>query len=109
MEIITAILEYIEDELSRMYWNKNQKDIESPFRNTGNEYRNDTFSVRAYSWMDDDDAPNFEYRGFKVWWYKRVGRGMVWECDRVITLEYLDRMLADCIKSMEKDFCEKSE
>ena len=101
--VITSILEHIEDELARAYWNKYQTDIDSPFRNTESSYRNDTFNVNAYQW-DDNEQPNFQYKGFKVWWYKHLGRGMVFECDRIIDLEYLDKMLFDCEESIKMDF-----
>lgn len=99
LEVLESCLRLIELELVRCYWNKNQKDMESPFRNTGAHYSNGVFTVRSNS-----EGPNFEYRGLKVWWYKHVGRGLYWESDKVMTLEYLDKMMGECIKSIRTDF-----
>ena len=111
-EIVEAVLQKIEDEMCRLYWNANQKELSSPFRNTGESYGNGTFVVRAYYWGDDEveiHKPNFEYKGFKVYWYKYLGRGLSWECDEELTLAYLDTMMNDCIKSLQHDFKEEDE
>ena len=104
MDVVNACLQQIEHELLRCFY------MDSPFRNTGEQYSNDAFTVRAYGWGDSewDDLPNFDYQGkFRVWWYKHVGRGMIWECDQVLTLEFLDKMMNDCFKSIEADFSAK--
>lgn len=109
--LIQAILNRIEDELCRQYWNKNQEDMMSPFQNTGNEYSNDTFTVRAHYWGDDEDRinlPNFEYKNFKCYWYKHSMRSLCWYYnnirDVIPPLEFLNAMLNDCFDSMERDF-----
>ena len=107
MDVVNSCLQQIEHELRRCFWNKHQDEMNSPFRNTGAQYFNDVFTVRSYDWGDSerDDLPNFDYQGkFRVWWYKHVGRGMIWECDQVLTLEFLDKMMSDCLKSIEADF-----
>ena len=43
----------IKNELDRLYWNKNQKEMDSPFENTGETYKNKTFKVCAYKWNED--------------------------------------------------------
>ena len=48
--LIRSVINEIRRELDRLYWNKYQTDMDSPFDNTGNEYMNDTFIVRAYDW-----------------------------------------------------------
>lgn len=51
----------------------------------GQEFENDVFAMHPYCWCEKDecllcggDAPNFHYKpsGFKVTWYKYIGRGM---------------------------------
>jgi hypothetical protein len=58
-----------------------------PCANTGTEFENDVFSIRAYCWCDGERhpegcPPNFEYREgpsksviFSACWYKYLGRG----------------------------------
>lgn len=111
-DLMLAVLMRIESELERLYWNKNQKRINSPFLNTGERYFNDTFTVRAYYWGDDEEfesLPNFEYPGVKIWWYKHYGRSMNWEFEKPMTTEFLADMLNDCIASLRRDFGEKGE
>ena len=110
-DLMLAVLMRIESELERLYWNKNQKRINSPFLNTGERYSNDTFTVRAYYWGDDEEfecLPNFEYNNgqVKIWWYKHYGRCMEWKFQKPMTVEYLANMLNDCIISLRKDFGE---
>ena len=106
--LIESVLDKIENEMERLYWNKNQKEMpSSPFQNTGGEYENDTFKVRAYNW-DDNEEPNFEYKDLKIWWYKHSHRGLYWEYNHEKnTLPppyFLEDMLLDCIESIEKDW-----
>ena len=106
--IIIACLDKIAGELARLYWNKNQKEIESPFLNTGASYKNSVFSVQAYSWQendeDDDDPVNFRYRDLNVYWYKHSHRCVSAEKKEPLTLEFLVTMLEECIAAMGKDF-----
>lgn len=103
--LIRATLDYIREELDRLYWNKYQKQMDSPFDNTGNEYKNDTFSVYAYRWNDNEDnLPNFSYKGFRAYWYKHSNRGLYWKCDEEVTAEYLEKMIEECVSSIEQDF-----
>lgn len=105
--LIQSVLNRIENEMARLYWNNNQKDILSPFDNHGTIYKNDVFTVRAYNW-DDNNLPNFEYKNFKVWWYKHSMRGLSWEynCGKNVLpqTQFFTDMLEDCINSMIKDF-----
>lgn len=109
-QLIRATLAEIEYEMERLYWNKNQKEMNSPFRNTGTEYANDTFQVRAYKWGDDDetDTPNFIYKDLKIWWYKHFRRGIEWvykgERHADIPSEFFAKMLDECLQSMNNDF-----
>lgn len=100
--ITQAILDKIEKELSRVYWNKHQKEIISPFANTGTTFKTPIFIVRAYNW-DGNYKPNFEYKDFKVYWYKHSNRGLYIEYNKKITLDFLINMLDDCLESIEYD------
>ena len=100
--LVVAILNYIEKELLRLYWNINQKEMDSPFQNTGNTYSNPVFSVRAYDW-DENIEPNFQYGDFKVWWYKHSNRGVYFETTAPFTVEFLREMLKNCLKAMLED------
>ena len=103
--LIRACLDKIENELIRLYWNKNQKEIDSPFANTGESYHNDTFSVSAYSWNDESpNTPNFQYKDLTVFWYKHSNRGVTAYKKTPLTLEFLTEMLNDCYQALEKDF-----
>ena len=51
----------------------------------GENYDSDVFQMHRYCWCEredcpwcEDEAPNFHHKasGFKVWWYKFIGRGM---------------------------------
>ena len=107
--IVTAVLGSINDELERCNWNKNQTEISSPFYNTGQKYSNDVFSVRSYYWGDDENKirlPNFEYKDFKVYWYKHLGRGLTIEYKKDIDIDFISQMQMECIVSIWKDFKE---
>lgn len=109
--LLSAVLEKIRDELSRCYWNKNQKQMQSPFENTGTIYSNDVFTVRAYYWGDDEEymhLPNFEYNGLKCYWYKYATRGLTWRYkggrNAAIPADFLGEMLEKCFDAIQKDF-----
>lgn len=115
MDFIATLLRGIESELMRLYFNKYQKEMDSPFGNYGPSavYENDTFKVSAYDWdVDGQVKPNFEYkveeREFKLWWYKYLGRGMHALCVADADAEFLYQMYRDCIQSLKKDFGEVS-
>lgn len=112
-ELIKAVLDRIDMELSRCYWNKNQKTLNSPFQNTGETYSNYLFTVRAYNWNDEDEnIPNFESKFLKCWWYKHSHRGLEYkirwdtECG-YDTLHQLAYFLNECLDSIRLDFGEK--
>lgn len=117
-ELVKAVLCRIEDELIRHYWNKNQREMDSPFKNTGAIYSNDFFTVRAYNWNDENDwdnenirpnKPNFDSKLLKCWWYKHSLRGLEYELnfDDSNTEDHLCQLckfLYDCLDSIERDF-----
>ena len=101
-KLIEATLRQIEFELCRVMWNNNQEEYASPFDNTGNNYKNDVFEVRAFDWSDEPEVDwNFKYKDIEISWYKYLGRGMDW--NRPITLEELQEMLEDCLKSIKRE------
>ena len=109
--LLSAVLIAIKDELERRYWNVNQKLMESPFDNTGAEYTNNVFTVRAYYWGDDDELvnlPNFEYDGLECYWYKYATRGLTWRYKggrmAAIPADFLADMLDKCFKAIKADF-----
>lgn len=103
-----AMLDFIEKELSREYWNLYQKEIESPFSNTGNTYNNDYFIVRAYNWDEDLSEFNFETDKMKVSWYKHSNRGVqVYFKEGAKPYKTISTTLSKCVKSIEKDFKNK--
>lgn len=78
----------------------------SPCRNSGEEYENETFALRAYCWCDGGlhphgCPPNFEYKplGFTVRWYKCLGRGV--EQNMELTSVQWLKVVQDCLKSIE--------
>lgn len=101
-KFMEAILRQIESELCRVMWNNNQEEYASPFANTGNNYKNDVFEVRAFDWSDEPEVEwNFKYKDIEISWYKYLGRGMNW--NRVIKIEELQPMLEECLESINKE------
>ena len=102
--LLIAVLGEIKSEMDRIYWNVHQKEMDSPFLNTGNYYDDGIFVVRAYDWDGDNDLPNFQYGKLKCWWYKHYKRGLYWTYDGKQGLlppsDYLENMLKHCIHSM---------
>lgn len=99
-EWIIAFLEYIESELDRVMWNRNQEEYESPFRNTGNAYKNDVFAFYAHNW-DADLEGTFYWRHFVVRWYKNLGRG-TW-INQDISPETGIQMLNECLAAVREE------
>ena len=107
MYLIEAVLDRIESEMERVYWNEHQQEMPmSPFKNTGGEYDNGVFRVKAYDWNGNYKA-NFEYKDLKIWWYKHSHRGLTWEFNHEKNVLppswFLDDMLYDCIISLVND------
>lgn len=101
-QLIIAVLDRIRAELDRCYWNKNQKDMNSPFENTGEFYSNSVFEVDAYNW-NGNYLPNFNSKKLKCWWYKHSHRGLEYELN-ITTLKELDEFLNECLDAIRKDF-----
>lgn len=96
--LVEAALQRISYELDRVMWNVNQEQYSSPFSNTGNSFKCETFEVEAYSWNDEVEQPyNFKWRGVEISWYKYLGRGMSANMD--IPPALVSEMLDACIKA----------
>ena len=109
--LIQGALNKIRTEMDRLYWNKYQKIMSSPFDNTGEIYENKVFKVRAYCWNEDTPEwflPNFEYKDLKCYWYKHSNRGFNWDYEgeqyRRPSSKFLSKMLEDCFEAMAEDF-----
>ena len=75
----------------------------------GTDFENDVFMMHRFCWCDQDGcawcgsveepngAPNFHYKptGFKVWWYKYIGRSVETEGDADIP-----QMIVTCLESL---------
>ena len=103
---IIALLKEIDNQLLRIMWNKNHKEYESPFGNTGNKFFNKVFQVQAYEWNEDIEQQfNFKYKDIKSSWYKYLGRDTT--INKEITPEEAADMFNDCIDSLKEDFKEE--
>ena len=98
-QYVIALLEGINTKLSVQYWNKFQKEIESPFENTASHFKNDVFEVEAYSWDDEYCQPyNFKWNEIEISWYKYLGRDTT--VNVKITPERAIEMFDSCIESL---------
>ena len=106
--LMVAVLDKIRKEMNRLYWNKYQKEMRSPFDNTGEQYSNDVFTVRAYYWGDDEteeEKPNFEWGPIRIFWYKYCGRGMEIRTKMGFdTPAVYGIMLEKCMEALKEDF-----
>ena len=100
--LLVAALNAIREDLLRVYWNINQKEMEDPFSNSGNKYKNDIFEIEAYSWNEDVVQPyNFKWKDFEVSWYKYLGRGT--STNREIEPKEINQMLNECLEALQKE------
>lgn len=99
--IMDAALRFISERLSTMMWNKHQVHYDSPFGNTGNSFKCETFEVQAYSWGEDDAQPfNFKWQNLQISWYKYLGRGM--SANMEISPQLASACLIECLAAIEK-------
>lgn len=99
-EYIVALLREIDRKLA-IYLHNNYETYETPFDNSGENFKNNTFEVEAYSWNDDYNQPyNFKYKDIKISWYKYLGRDTT--INKEISYEEAIDMFAECITSIEK-------
>lgn len=103
-EWVEALLEHIENEVSRVYWNAKHEEWDSAFRNTGNRFEGKCFKVQAYAWDEEEKTDwNFCYvdpsteQAIKISWYKYLGR------DTTINLNPAGKSFNERIISMFND------
>ena len=102
--LIKTIMLGLKSKMETALWNQRHEMTDTPFINSGLKYENDTFSVNAYIWDEDDNTPNFVYKDINVYWYKHYGRGLYVTAGHEISLEDLCSMNEDCIKAIEEDY-----
>lgn len=74
--LIKGILMTIKAELDRNYWNVNQKEMVSPFENSGaHDFTTNYLTIRSYNW-GGNYLPNLDTDQLKVFWYKHSNRGI---------------------------------
>ena len=103
--LLSAALSKIDDLLRTVMWNIHQEEYSSPFSNSGNTFKCDTYEVRAYDWswgfdLDENSPPqpyNFKWRDLEVTWYKYMGRSV--ETNRPISNDEVAEMLDECIEA----------
>ena len=76
----------------------------------GAEYANKVFMMHPFCWCEksscawcgEQRAPNFYHKatGFKVWWYKYIGRSV--EVNKELTKDELDKIEKECIESLKE-------
>ena len=94
-----AVLYRIRCELDRVWWNVKQKDMSSPFDNSGAEpFICDAFEVHSYSWGDDEQPYNFKCGDVEISWYKHSGRGQSINVEP--TPELAQTVLRKCILAL---------
>lgn len=73
-----ALLFDIKKYLNTCYWNKEQREMRSPFDNTGETFQTNHLTLIAYQWDDEDDEEdkyNLKFKDVEISWYKYLGRG----------------------------------
>lgn len=99
-DYVIALLKSIEQKMLVQYWNKFQKEMDSPFSNTAANFKNDIFEVEAYSWDDDYEQPyNFKWKDVEISWYKYLGRDTT--INQKIDSHKAIEMFDECIKSLD--------
>lgn len=101
---VVTVLNQINEELNRCFFEKYGREMYSPFDNTGSKYSCDAFTVRAYN-EQSNDVYNFVYSGgLKACWYKHLGRGDVVFVPDDWTMSDVREMLINCIICIRDDF-----
>lgn len=96
---LISFLATIENALYVKMWNETQEQYESPFRNTGNIFKNDTFEVAAYNWNDEiSQEYNFKWKDIEISWYKYLGRDTT--INKEVEPQEAIQMLEECMESL---------
>ena len=100
-DYVVALLRDIARKLNIVMWNSKQKEYDSPFDNTGNDFMCDTFEVRAYNWDEDINQPyNFKCGDIEISWYKYLGRGCT--MNNKWSQSVMIEMYNKCMKALDK-------
>lgn len=99
-EYVITLLRGIERKLDIIMWNKEQREYESPFCNTGNSFKNDVFEVNAYDWNLDNETINFKWKDLEISWYKYLGRGTT--MNRELDNAEAIKMFEECMESLKE-------
>lgn len=107
-DYVVALLRDIEYTLKTAMWNIHQEEYSSPFKNTGQKFKCDTFEVEAYNWNDEiEQKYNFKWNDVEISWYKYLGR------DTTINGKYepskMVEMYDACIKAISDYYKENSD
>lgn len=96
---------YLVESVVRAVAEAHEKDPAAWSSKYGTVVENETFSMHPFCWCEEEEcpwcgptnAPNFHYKpsGFKLWWYKYIGRGM--EMNREVTSAECAEMLSRCL------------
>lgn len=108
IDLVEACIYHIASEIDRVMGNVSQQEYNLPIYNYGTQFEIPEFKMRAYDWgymeeshPEDDEPPaNFEWRDFKFWWYKRLGRGGY--ANREISNDELAEMCKECREAVYK-------
>jgi hypothetical protein len=78
--------------------------LSNPCGNTGAEFSNSVFTLRAYDWSENpDNEVNFKFGDIEVRWYKHIGRGCVGnKAAAKMTLSEAIDMLYVCYNSLQE-------
>jgi hypothetical protein len=101
-ELLIAALRYLDEEIHRVENNAGRR-YHSAVDNTGGEFANDTFSIRAYYWGEDEATgalPNFKCGDVEVRWYKWLGRGT--SANRPVTPDEIADLFSRCLASVRE-------
>jgi hypothetical protein len=97
--LLIAALNSISRKLSYHFWNKYQKELDCPFRNSGTSFKNKTFEVESYSWDDTKKQKyNFKWQDIQISWYKYLGRGTT--VNKQLSNDKIEKLLEDCLNSL---------
>ena len=96
--LVHALLDYLLEEIGRVFWNQNQEEWES--------YEDPEIKgieVRRYYWGEDEKEaikPNFRFKDVEIRWYKYPGRGM--SVNKEMSAEEWETWFEECLDTINK-------
>lgn len=98
---VVALLKNLSEELERVMWNITQKEYDSPFYNTGNSFKCNTFEVYSYDWGKNSGKDyNFKYKDIEISWYKNLGRDTL--INKIYSPNTIISMYNNCLKAIRE-------